>query len=137
MPVVVADEVWRCTVRSPYLDDLGRLIGPADNPSMYMQAITYHCVHGPPLPRVVQQHAPWSRRSEEARTISALDPDPERRRPLKSSSPKAQPYRTVSPVSDRPGYRFGYVHHSAVALMCLPTGEHRRTRATQPSAFSD
>jgi hypothetical protein len=36
MPVVVPDEVWRFTLPSPDLDDLGGLIRGTDNPSTHM-----------------------------------------------------------------------------------------------------
>jgi hypothetical protein len=45
MPVVAADEVWRCAVRSPDLDDLGRVVGRADNPAVHVQPVPHYRTH--------------------------------------------------------------------------------------------
>jgi hypothetical protein len=57
MPIVVANEVRRCTVSSSDLDDLGGLVRGADNSSVYVQPISYICVHANPSLFCVQ-HVP-------------------------------------------------------------------------------
>ncbi len=52
MPIVAADEVRRRPVAPPNLDDLGRLVGRANNPAVHVQPVTHYCAHGNSSQRV-------------------------------------------------------------------------------------
>jgi hypothetical protein len=68
MSVVVAHEVRRCSVGSPNLDDLGRLVGRTGRPAVHAQPVTYYCTHDNSSPRVLSSslHPPANRRKREA-----------------------------------------------------------------------
>ena len=57
-PVGVTNQVRRLARLSPHLDDLGRLVGDANGPAMYVQPVTHRCLHGNLPSRVGSESTP-------------------------------------------------------------------------------
>jgi hypothetical protein len=76
MAILAAHEVGRCSVRSPYLDDLGGLVGGADDPAVYVQPVTYRRSHGHSLPEVLLciMYLPGRGRKREACSLTKTRP---------------------------------------------------------------
>jgi hypothetical protein len=51
--VGVADQIWRCAISSPDLEDLRCLVRGTDNPSVNVQAVSHCCAHAYPSPRAL------------------------------------------------------------------------------------